>query len=250
MISVGVLTPHAAAGPDAEFPFIAPNRVRTRVSRIQLSASSRPNEPEPPATVTDLAALSTAEALDQAAAALPAGSFEVLAWASTSSGYVIGYDAELALVEGLRARWGVPVCSTSASVVSALRLHRLQRISLIHPPWFGTEQNQLGATYFRSQGFEVVDADLADLPNDPDQIRPAMVVEWVSQQLSNRAEAVVLGGNGFRAAGAVQELEDRHGRLVLEANQVLLWSVLRSVDVSVDIEGFGGLSEHPPPGRA
>lgn len=245
MTSVGVLTPHAAAGPDVEFGVIAPGIVRTLVSRIQMPASSRRREAEPPITPDDLRALATPQALDDAAAALPAGSFEVLAWASTSSGYVIGYDAESALVEGLRTRWAVPVCSTSASVVSALRLHRLQRISLIHPPWFGTEQNQLGATYFRSQGFEVVDANLADLPNNPDQIRPAMVVEWVSQHLSNRAEAVVLGGNGFRATGAVQELEDRYGRLVLEANQVLLWSVFRKRGVSVEIHGFGGLFEHP-----
>ena len=32
-----------------------------------------------------------------------------------------------------------------------------------------------------------------------------------------------MAGNGFRAARAVPELEQRTGRLVLQANQVLLW---------------------------
>ena len=249
MITVGVLTPHAAAGPESEFAVIAPGDVRTQVSRIQMPAPSRASRAQPPATQDDLRALATPDALDQAASRLPAGSFDALAWASTSSAYAIGYDAESVLVEGLRARLAVPVCSTSGSAVSALRSHGIERISLVHPPWFGAEQNQLGATYFQSQGFEVVDAHLADLPDDPDQIEPAMVVEWVSQHVSDRAEAVILGGNGFRAAGAVQELEDRHGRLVLEANQVLLWSVLRSLGIPVDIHGFGVLFQSPPHGR-
>ena len=59
--------------------------------------------------------------------------------------------------------------------------------------------------------------------------------------MSRRADAVFLGGNGFRAAPAVQELEDRLGGLVIEANQVLLWSVLDSAPSSVDIRGFGSL---------
>ena len=41
MITVGVLTPHAAAGPDAEFPLIAPEHVRVQMSRIQMPPSSR-----------------------------------------------------------------------------------------------------------------------------------------------------------------------------------------------------------------
>ncbi|HEY6743874.1 MAG TPA: hypothetical protein VI110_16050 [Lapillicoccus sp.] len=228
---------------------MAPAHVRTTISRIRNPDTSTSNEGMPPVSLDDLRSLATPEALDQAASALPPGSFDVLVWASTSSAYVIGYDAESALLERLRARWAVPACATSASAVSALRSHRIERISLVHPPWFGQEQNQLGAMYFQSQGFDVVDAHLADLPDDPDRIEPTMVVEWVSQQVSDRAEAVILGGNGFRAAGAVQELERRHGRLVLEANQVLLWSVLRSVGTSAEIHGFGRLLEHPPPRR-
>jgi maleate isomerase len=246
MITVGVLTPHGAAGADAEFPSMAPDHLRVKVSRLKIPAPSTAGDGRPPATVDDLLALATSHALDEAASAFLPGSFDVLAWASSSSAYVIGYDAESALVERLRSRWAVPVCSTSASAVSALRSRQIERISIVHPPWFGHEQNQLGATYFQSQGFEVVDAHLADLPNDPDRIEPGMVVEWVSQHLHERAEAVVLGGNGFRASGAIQELEDRHGRLVLEANQVLLWSVLHSLDISVDIHGFGALFARSP----
>jgi maleate isomerase len=249
VITVGVLTPHAAAGADSEFPRMAPAHVRTRVSRIRTPVSSTSDDGEPPTSPEGLRALATPAAINEAAALIP-GSVEVLAVASTSWGYAIGYDAESALLERLRERWDVPACATSLSAVSALRSHHIERISLIHPPWFGHSLNQLGTAYFQSQGFEVVDAHSADLPHDPDQIEPAMVVEWVSQHMSHRAEAVIIGGHGFRAARAIHKLEERVGRLVLEANQVLLWSILGSAGVSVDIHGFGVLFDDMVVGQA
>jgi maleate isomerase len=241
VITVGVLTPHAAAGPEVEFDRMAPGQVRTKVSRIRAPGSRSSDDREPPTSPDGLRALTTATAIDEAASALLPGPIDVLAFASTSWGYAIGYDAESALLERLRERWDVPVCAPSRSAVSALRVHHIERISLVHPPWFEASMNQLGVEYFESQGFEVVDAQLADLPDDPDQIEPAMVVDWVSRQLSRRAEAVVIGGNGFRAAQAIDELENRVGRLVLEANQVLLWSILESAGVSFAVNGFGRL---------
>jgi maleate isomerase len=239
VITVGVLTPHAAAGADVEFAEMAPTQVRTAISRVRpLTIGSEVGDP--PSSVDGLRALATPAALDTAVSALSAP-VSVLAYASTSSGYAIGYDAEAALVERLRRRWRVPVCSTSMSGVTALQSSRIERISLVHPPWFGQPQNELGIEYFASQGFEVVEARLADLPDDSDRIEPGMVAEWVAGHVSPHAEAVVIGGNGFRAARAVQDLEDRLGRLVLESNQVLLWAVLEAVGVPIAIRGFGRL---------
>jgi maleate isomerase len=239
VITVGVLTPHATSGPDAEMPDMAPGQVRVAVSRTwsAMSGTSRTVGPTPP---DGLRTQADPAALDEAASALlPA--VDVLALASSGSGYTLGYNAESALVERLRERWGVPVCATSLSAVAALRSRHVERISLVHPPWFGRSLHDLGAEYFRSQGFEVVDARLADLPDDPDQVQPAMVVEWVARHLSDRAEAVFIGGNGFRAAHAVHHLERRTGRLVLEANQVLLWSALAKLGVPLAVRGFGKL---------
>lgn len=239
-LTVGVLTPHAAPGPEVELPDMAPGRVRVAVSRIRDAGST---------SVDRLRAQAGAAVLDEAASALlPAA--DVLAFASTSSGYALGHDEESALVKRLRERWDVPVCSASLSAVSALRSRHVKRISLVHPPWFGPVLNELGAEYFRSQGFEVVDAQLAaDLPDDPGQIEPAMVVEWVAQHLPLRAEAVFIGGNGFQAARAIQHLERRTGRLVVEANQVLLWSVLQSAGAPMAVRGFGMLFDDPQLGN-
>jgi len=232
MLTLGVLTPHAAPGPEVEIPDMAPGRVRVQVARIG-NAPSRDS-----GNSGALRTQAGTRALDEAAAALmPA--VDALAFASTGSGYALGHRQELALVERLHERWDVPVYATCLAAVSALRSRHVERISLVHPPWFEPSLNELGAEYFRGQGFEVVDARLADLPDDPGRIEPGMVVEWVTRHLCHRAEAVFIGGNGFRAARAIHDLERRTGRLVLEANQVLLWSALETAGAPIAVRGFG-----------
>ena len=63
----------------------------------------------------------------------------------------------------------------------------------------------------------------------------------------HRAEAAFIGGNGFRAARAVHHLECRTGRLVLEANQFLLWSILEKAGAPVAVRGVGMLFDDRQP---
>jgi maleate isomerase len=241
MISVGVLTPHAAAGPEAEFPDMAAGHIGTRISRIPAYDAHPAASNTPPTSLAGLRALTTPTVLDEAAAAFAPGSVEVICVASTSTGYAIGFDAEATMVARLSQRWSLPVVGTSLSAVAALRAFDIERVSVVHPPWFDDELNDRGATYFRSQGFAVVASVSADLPNDPDRIESGAVVEWISRNVSDEAEGVFIGGNGFRAARAIEQLEWKLGRPVLTANQVLLWSMLANVQADIEVDGFGRL---------
>ena len=240
-VSIGLLTPHAAPGPEVELPAMAPGRVVTRVSRI-LPPGADPSAPGPaPTSPSGLLALAVPSALDEAAAAFAGGSVDVLGYASTSTGYALGFDAENAMLERLSQRWGLPVAGTSHAAGAALRTVDVERVALVHPPWFDHELNDLGTAYFRSQGFEVVSSASADLPNDPSRIEPAAVIEWVCRHIGDDAEAVFIGGTGFRAARAIDALEVRIGRPVLESNQVLLWSILTRREADIQVDGYGRL---------
>jgi maleate isomerase len=114
-------------------------------------------------------------------------------------------------------------------------------VALVHPPWFDDELNDLGAAYFRSQSLDVVSSDSADLPNDPERIEPGAIIESISSRLSDDAEAVFIGGTGFRAARAIEALEERLRRPVLESNQGVLWSILAAVRADVEVRGYGRL---------
>ena len=158
--------------------------------------------------------------------------------------YVIGNPAESARLEGLSRRFDVPVDGTSAAAVTALRVMEIERLQLVHPPWFDDEMNELGATYFQTEGFVVVASTSAELPKDPDRTNTDDVVAWISQHVSDESQAVFVGGNGFRVSAAVDPLEQRLGRPVLTSNQVLLWSLLRKLHEHVAVSGYGSLFQH------
>src|SRR4051812_45082636 len=115
MISIGVLTPHAAVGPEEELPAMAPGKVVARVSRIPALGADAPAPRSPPTSPSGLRTLTTTSVLDQAAAAFPRGSVDVIAYDSTSTGYAIGADAEATMLERLSQRWSLPVAGASLS---------------------------------------------------------------------------------------------------------------------------------------
>jgi maleate isomerase len=249
VISIGVLTPHAAAGPEVEFADMAAGQVVTRISRIPAPGAGGAAQGTPPTAPSGLQALTAPAVLDDAAAAFDPGSVEALGYASTSTAYAIGFAAETALVERLAHRWDLPAVGSSSAAVAALQTLDVERVALVHPPWFDAELNDLGAHYFRDQGFEVVESESADLPNDPNRIEPGGIIEWISRHLHDDAEAVFIGGTGFRAAGAIEALEEELGRPVVESNQALLWAILPKTQARFKVSGYGRLFDHGPSAR-
>jgi maleate isomerase len=242
VIRIGVLTPHTTPGPENEFAAMGGGRIATRVAHV----TGRTGGPGDPATSSDLRTRTTPAYLDRAAHRLLADGTDVIAYASTTSAYVIGFDAELAMVARLAESTGLAVAATCSSAVRALRVLGVERLALIGAPWFAPEYNELGAAYFAGQGFHVVSSQSAELSQRPDDITPGAVRDWTSRHVDDAAEAVFIGGNGFRAAGAVDALEATIGRPVLTANQVLLWHLRTHVDGEFKIDGYGRLFARQP----
>jgi maleate isomerase len=225
---------------------MAPGRVVTCVARVSSDAAAVGVGPAPPA-LSRLRRLTSPPFLDAAADMLGRCSVDVIGYASTSSAYAIGFDGEAAVVSRLSRQVGIPVVATCASAVPALRTLGVARVALVHPPWFDADLNELGAAYFQSEGFDVVSSTSADLARDSRRIEPTDVFEWTFRHVSDEAEGVFIGGNGFRAAGAIAALEATISRPVLTANQVLLWNLLAHASATFEVSGYGRLFVHRPP---
>jgi maleate isomerase len=241
-LTVGVVTPHRAPGPEVELPAISGGRIVTVVSRTG-NATDAPGT-MPRSAHADLRASTEPTALERAAVTFRGNPLAVITHASTTTGYVIGHRAEADLTERLAARFGVPAVASCAAAVAALRVLGVTVVQLVHPPWFDDDFDELGAEYFGSQGFNTVVTRAVDLPDDPARVQPQHVIDVVErcvEQESEDADAVFLAGNGFRAAAAIEELERRTGRLVLTANQALMWGVLEATRTTWDITGYGRL---------
>jgi maleate isomerase len=79
-------------------------------------------------------------------------------------------------------------------------------------------------------------------------INPGQLFEWIWRNTPDNAEAVYIGGNGLRAVGVIQALEEELQRPVLTANQVLFWNLLRLARARVAVANYGRLFELDLPG--
>jgi maleate isomerase len=235
---IGVLVPHNDVVPESEFWAMAPEGVSIHAARVPLGWRSGS---EPPLIGLDaVQAFAEPPHVDEVAALLAGASLDVINYAFTSSSYILGPDGDVALKSRLEQRThGIPVLISCLSAALALRTLGLHRLALIHPPWFPAEIDRLGAEYFRNQGFEVVHAAAAQIEGGQLAIEPSKVYEWACAHVPAAAEALFLGGGGFRVVGAIQALEKALGRPVLSANQVLVWHALRLARVAVPVVNYG-----------
>jgi maleate isomerase len=245
---IGVLTPHADIGPEAEFQALAPEGVSIHAARVPLGAYAPGGVLDRTIARDAVRAFAEPPFVDDAVELLAAAPLHAIAYGFTSSSYVRGAADDAALRARLEARTrGIPVVVTCASAVLALRVLGVQRLALIDPPWFSVELNRQGAAYFQAQGIEVVHTGPAGLPSDQRAIHPGQLYEWVRTHTPERAEAVFLGGNGLRAIGVIRALEEDLRRPVLTANQVAFWHALRLSGTRVPVTDYGALFGYDVP---
>jgi len=101
-VTIVVITPHAAAGPEAEWPLLTDRQVDTRVARIPAPGGTTTEPGTPPTSPAGLGSLASPHLLGGAVTSLlRRGPLDAIGYASTSTGYVIGHTAETALLERL-----------------------------------------------------------------------------------------------------------------------------------------------------
>ena len=239
---LGILVPHAAIGSESELAAMTPDGVSVHATRIPLGVMRAGGAMDPTIALEPVRAFADPPLIDDAAELLAAAPLHAIGFAFTSSSYVRGAADDEDLRQRLESRArGIPVAICSASAVLGLRAVGACRIALVDPPWFSPELTGLGVEYFRSQGFEIVHAASAGLPSEQRAINPGQLFEWVREHVPAEADAVYIGGNGFRAVGVIQALEEDLRIPVLTANQVLLWHLLRLAGTRAPVVSYGGL---------
>ena len=186
---IGVLTPHLDPVPESELYTIAPTGVSVHTARVPLGLIRPDGEIIPHVGPEVPMAFAQSPALGDAAALLSPITPNAVIYAFTSSSYILGADADLALKARLEDRTsGVPVVIQSQSLVSALRALKCDRMALFRPPWFSTELDELGAEYFSKSVWRFF-AHLGSLRN---------WMSWERNISPNRASmSPIMGRHGF-----------------------------------------------------
>jgi maleate isomerase len=242
-LRIGVLVPAGDVGPESELQAMAPQGVQIHAARVPFGAQRPGGGMDPTIPLAPVQAFAEPPHVDEAAELLATAPIHVIAYGFTSSAYVIGPAGEAAMIARLEERTrGIPVVAPSVATVEALALFGARRVALMTPPWFDEELTGLGRRFYEDAGLEVVMAEPCGLPSDQTAIRPDEQAAWALARVPDAAQALVIGGNGFRAVGAIQALEAALGWPVITANQVLLWAALRAAGADTrKVSGYGRL---------
>jgi len=134
---------------------------------------------------------------------------------------------------------------------SASQARRTSSAPTARPRWLrGSSSEAQAFQFFTSQGYDVVFHTPCGLPSNQRSINPPELYDWVREHTPDNADAVFIGGRGFRAVGVIDALEKDMTRPVLTANQMLLWHCLRVAGVHLKPHGYGRLFDIDMPDMA
>ncbi len=235
-LRVGLLVPDGDVGPESEWSAIAPPGVAVNASRFRFPVGAVE-------AAADRIAISPVEfvaapgPLDDAIRLLNPPSIDIYALAFTSTSYV-GDDAELvSRLSALAAN--KPVVTTGQALLAAVEHFDPSQVLLVDPPWFPSELTELGRAWLERNGVNVARAEAAGLPSGQGSIHPGALHRWLCRSVDG-VDLVLIGGNGFRAVGAVHAAEQDIGVPIVTANTALLWHTLRTVNrPTTDVSRYG-----------
>jgi maleate isomerase len=223
---------------------MAPTDVGIHGARAAFGAMAAGGAMDPTIPLAPVRAFAESAEVERAVELLAAAPLDAIAYGFTSSAYVVGPAGEQAMLERLQKVAGaIPVVATGDAFVRAVQRLGVERPALFSPPWFDTELNALGRAYFEEAGFEVVAAASCELPSGQTLVTPAALFDWVRAHTPASADVVVIGGNGLRAVGVIDALEQTLGLPVLTANQALLWAALEAARDrrASSVQGYGAI---------
>ncbi|AVV42442.1 decarboxylase [Streptomyces sp. ID05-04B] len=186
------------------------------------------------------------EQLAEGVAQLRLAGVEAIVWASTSGGFVHGWEGAQEQVRTLATSAGTPASSTSFAFVRAARELGAARVAVAAA--YPDDVAALFADFLRAGGVGVTGVHGAGIGT------AAEVGAWGEAEVfalaraadSPEAQAVLLPGTALHTAAYLTELEKELGKPVLTANQVTVWEALRLTDRRVNAPGLGALFTREP----
>ena len=239
---IGLLVPDGDVGPESEFSAMVPPGVGVNASRFHFPSGQDAKVPGQ-IGMTPVEAVAAPGPLDDAVRLIARAPVNVIALAFTSTSYVGGEGDDPRLSKRLEdVSEGKPVVTTGQAILQALDHLDAKRVVLVDPPWFPPALTALGEAWLKRNGVSVVSAQSAGLPTGQGNIHPGGIYRWIRDNTPPETDAIVVGGNGFRAVGAVRCLEADLRKPVITANTALLWLALRTLGIPTsEVTTYGRL---------
>jgi maleate cis-trans isomerase len=166
----------------------------------------------------------------------------VIVFHCTANSMAEGQDGEARILELVEKASGCPALTTGLAVKEALAALRLKKLVLISPYVKATNEHEI--EFLAEAGYEVIHDLGLGLTGGGDEYLRITPQEWTDLTVEHRraeADGYFLSCTATSMIDAIQDVERRLDRPVVNSNQAVLWSALRRLQVTEPVAGLGRL---------
>jgi len=232
---IGLVVPPGNVAMERELPVYLPAHVAINTNRL-----SRPT-----ARVTPESLLAMNASLERAAGDLSMcqPTPGVILYGCTSGGFILGPEKEALWSRETSQKCGIPVVTTTSTVVDGLAAVGARTIYLFTP--YIDEVNAHVISFLEASGIVLAGYDSFRVPDTRDvaRIPSEAVAELVlkHRQEAANCDAVLISCTNLLTMDQIGSLETALGVPVLTSNQCSLWGALRSIGAQANARAPGRL---------
>ena len=218
---VGVLTPQANTTVEPEFGIMLPPGIGMINARMMSPHAS-----------LEARLLDYFAALDQHVLQFANAPVDVVALATTGPSYLVGLEAELATIDRLQQKLGVPFLTSAQAVIQSLRALQAEKIGLVSP--YPPALTEASITYWRANMFEV--AAVSQVTGDATSFHAIYSIpardarEGLTQMCDKNLDAVLMLGTGMPTLSPILEARSILDVPVLSCMLCLGWACIDALE--------------------
>ena len=227
---IGLIVPSSNTAAETQFQRYAPAGVGVHTTRLRMTGKySRP--------LSELA-----DDITRAAEALSDTDPGVIVFHCTANSMAEGQDGEARILDLVEKASGCRALTTGLAVKEALAQLRLKKLVLISPYVKATNEHEI--EFLGEAGYEVIDDLGLGFTGGGDEYLRITPREWTDLTVENsrpEADGFFLSCTATSMIDAIEDVECRLDKPVVNSNQAVLWAALRRLEITEPIAGLGRL---------
>lgn len=212
---IGLIIPSSNRLTEPQLRHFAPPSLGIHVTRLQMTGKwNRP-----------LSALT--EDIQRAASALADAKCDIIVFHCTGHAMEEGPDGDARTRAMIKSATGIEAMSTAAAIEEALGVLKLKKLILLTP--YDQDTNDHEIDYLRQINIAVVHDVALALPGSDDYLAqlPERWVELAVEHARDDADGYFLSCTNTTQIEAIEPIERRLGKPVVNSNQAVLWACVK-----------------------
>ena len=152
---------------------------------------------------------------------------DALTWACTSGSFIFGPEGAKRQVERIEDAYGTPSSSTALAFLGALKHLGIERVAVAAT--YPADVARLFGDYIEAIGVSVASVHCLDIitGEEVSTLQPDRIIEFVGASTPPDVDAVLVPDTAMATAAFIEDMEAAAGTVVLTANQVTMWDMLK-----------------------